>query len=169
MTYVGSPMIYYGDEAGMWGANDPCCRQPMLWPDQSYAPARFLPDGSIRREAEIVAFDHELHQLYRRLIHLRNRHPALQCGDFQTLLVNDEERIYVFSRSCEEEQIIVALNNSPRGVTCTVKDIDGLLDIWNEGESVSMNSSGGASFEIAPFWARLFAARRSSGEQTTAT
>ena len=31
MTYLGAPMIYYGDEAGMWGANDPCCRQPMLW------------------------------------------------------------------------------------------------------------------------------------------
>jgi len=169
MTYVGSPMIYYGDEAGMWGANDPCCRQPMLWPDRPYAPARFLPDGSTRREAEVVAFDHELHQLYRRLIHLRNRHPALQCGDFQTLLVNDEERIYVFSRSCGEEQIIVALNNSPHRVNCCLKGVDGLHDLWTEGASVSVDSSGAASFEIAPFWARLFAARRSDGEQSPAT
>jgi cyclomaltodextrinase / maltogenic alpha-amylase / neopullulanase len=23
MTYVGAPMIYYGTEAGMWGADDP--------------------------------------------------------------------------------------------------------------------------------------------------
>ena len=23
MTYVGAPMIYYGDEVGMWGSNDP--------------------------------------------------------------------------------------------------------------------------------------------------
>jgi cyclomaltodextrinase / maltogenic alpha-amylase / neopullulanase len=30
-TYVGSPMIYYGDEIGMWGADDPCCRMPMAW------------------------------------------------------------------------------------------------------------------------------------------
>jgi cyclomaltodextrinase len=32
-TYVGSPMIYYGAEIGMWGADDPCCRIPMAWHD----------------------------------------------------------------------------------------------------------------------------------------
>lgn len=31
MTYIGAPMIYYGDELGMWGATDPYCRKPMLW------------------------------------------------------------------------------------------------------------------------------------------
>ena len=33
MTYVGAPMIYYGDEVGMWGPDDPSNRKPMLWPD----------------------------------------------------------------------------------------------------------------------------------------
>ena len=28
MTYVGAPMVYYGDEVGMWGSNDPDCRKP---------------------------------------------------------------------------------------------------------------------------------------------
>ena len=27
MTYVGAPMIYYGDEAGMWGPSDPSDRR----------------------------------------------------------------------------------------------------------------------------------------------
>ena len=31
-TYVGAPMMYYGTEAGMWGADDPCDRMPMVWP-----------------------------------------------------------------------------------------------------------------------------------------
>ncbi|RMF06190.1 MAG: glycoside hydrolase family 13 protein, partial [Candidatus Neomarinimicrobiota bacterium] len=31
-TYPGAPYIYYGDEAGMWGADDPDCRKPMVWP-----------------------------------------------------------------------------------------------------------------------------------------
>jgi len=30
MTNVGAPMVYYGDEVGMWGANDPDCRKPMI-------------------------------------------------------------------------------------------------------------------------------------------
>ncbi len=33
MTYVGAPMIYYGDEVGMWGSDDPNNRKPMLWKD----------------------------------------------------------------------------------------------------------------------------------------
>jgi glycosidase len=32
-TYLGSPMIYYGDEIGMWGADDPTDRKPRPWPD----------------------------------------------------------------------------------------------------------------------------------------
>src|SRR5690606_15909435 len=33
MTYVGPPMVYYGTEAGMWGADDPDDRMPMTWPE----------------------------------------------------------------------------------------------------------------------------------------
>ena len=36
MAYVGPPMLYYGTEAGMWGADDPDDRKPMLWADLSY-------------------------------------------------------------------------------------------------------------------------------------
>lgn len=32
-TYIGSPMILYGDELGMWGAADPDNRKQMLWDD----------------------------------------------------------------------------------------------------------------------------------------
>jgi glycosidase len=32
--YEGSPMLYYGEELGMHGADDPDSRKPMPWPDQ---------------------------------------------------------------------------------------------------------------------------------------
>jgi cyclomaltodextrinase / maltogenic alpha-amylase / neopullulanase len=32
-AYVGAPMVYNGDELGMWGADDPDCRKPMPWTD----------------------------------------------------------------------------------------------------------------------------------------
>ena len=38
MTYLGAPMVYYGDEAGMWGGDDPCDRWPMVWEDMTYEP-----------------------------------------------------------------------------------------------------------------------------------
>ena len=49
MTYVGAPTVYYGDEVGMWGANDPDCRKPMVWDDLEYADEVFDPDGIARR------------------------------------------------------------------------------------------------------------------------
>ena len=36
MIYRGAPMIYYGDEVGMWGADDPHDRKPMIWDDLKY-------------------------------------------------------------------------------------------------------------------------------------
>jgi glycosidase len=32
-TYLGAPMIYYGDEVGIYGADDPTDRKPFPWPD----------------------------------------------------------------------------------------------------------------------------------------
>lgn len=112
MTYLGAPMIYYGDEAGMWGANDPCCRKPMVWDDLQYADEVYLPDGRLRPQPDKVAFDHDLHAHYRKLIRLRNQHLALQIGDFRTLVADDRAGVYAFSRNYDGQQVLVALNNS---------------------------------------------------------
>src|SRR5699024_10118098 len=42
-TYTGAPMIYYGTEAGMWGAGDPDDRKPMVWPELDFEPERTDP------------------------------------------------------------------------------------------------------------------------------
>jgi len=111
MTYLGAPMIYYGDEAGMWGANDPCCRKPMVWDDLQYADEAHLPDGHKRGHPDRVAFDHDLHAHYRRLIRLRNENLSLQVGDFCALLTDDKAKICAFSRNYKQQQIVVAINN----------------------------------------------------------
>ena len=35
-TYIGAPHIWNGDEVGMWGADDPDERKPMVWSDLRY-------------------------------------------------------------------------------------------------------------------------------------
>ena len=77
MTYVGAPMVYYGDEVGMWGANDPDDRKPMIWDDIRYEDEVTNPDGSLR-PADKVAVNRQLQQHYRLLIQLRQQLPALQ-------------------------------------------------------------------------------------------
>ena len=120
MTYVGAPMIYYGDEVGMWGANDPCCRKPMVWGDLVYDFERMLPDGRQQDLPQPVTVNHGLFEYYRRLIRIRNEHPALQLGDFTTLIVDDHRRLYGFSRSYGGETVIVVLNSGSEEADCLV-------------------------------------------------
>lgn len=98
MTYVGAPMVYYGDEAGMWGADDPTCRKPMLWKDlEPYE----------KPEENFVMEDHL--DFYRRAMKLRREHAALRRGRFETLRTDDSQDAWVFLREHEEEKLIVAM------------------------------------------------------------
>ncbi|RMH63552.1 MAG: DUF3459 domain-containing protein [Bacteroidetes bacterium] len=111
MTYVGAPMIYYGTEAGMWGADDPDDRMPMVWPDLTYAPAATNPDGTPRPPAT-VAFDSTVYRFYRDVIALRHAYPVLREGGFEVLAAHDTQDVLVFRRGEAEEAVVVALNRS---------------------------------------------------------
>ena len=115
-TFPGAPMVYYGDEAGMWGANDPCCRKPMVWQDMAHEEEAVLPDGSPRPQPDPVAFDSELHNYYRTLIRLRNERPALRIGDFSIILADDRKEMLTFRRGTEDDQVIVAINRGTESV-----------------------------------------------------
>jgi glycosidase len=119
MTYIGAPMIYYGDEAGMWGADDPTCRKPMLWEDlQPYE----------KPDENFVMKDHL--DFYKRAIALRNAHPALRTGSFRTLLVEDDLDVWAFLRADEVEQLIVVLNASETQHDVAISLAEGLPRTW---------------------------------------
>lgn len=99
MTNVGAPMVYYGDEVGMWGANDPDCRKPMIWEDIQY-------------EDSDVSINSDLFDFYKKAISIRRNNVSLNIGDFQTLITNDSENLYAFMRSSAKQKIVVVINNS---------------------------------------------------------
>ncbi len=109
MTYVGAPMIYYGTEAGMWGADDPCDRMPMVWQELSYEPQSHDPLGR-ERQPDSVAFDESLFGFYRAAIHLRQDHPALRRGDLEFVATNDAAQFLAFRRTVPEETLLVGFN-----------------------------------------------------------
>lgn len=111
MTYVGAPMIYYGTEAGMWGADDPDDRMPMVWPELKYEPQAGDPRGR-PRTADPVAFDQELFDYYRQLMALRSEHKALRRGAFEVRATLDEARTFAFARDLDGEHLVVVLNRS---------------------------------------------------------
>lgn len=117
MTYVGAPYIYYGDEAGMWGANDPCSRKPMVWDDLDYQNERLLPDQSFKPDEDEVKFDTEIFNFYRKIISIRNANSALQNGSFTTLMIDNVSNIYAFARQDDYQQVLVVLNKSDQART----------------------------------------------------
>jgi glycosidase len=100
MTYIGLPIIYYGDEVGMEGEMDPDCRKPMIWDKQA-------------QNVGILEF-------YETLISIRKDSEALTKGDFRTWVEDDEQGIFGYIRCSNEQSIGVLFNNSNQnGVVTT--------------------------------------------------
>jgi len=136
MTYEGAPVVYYGDEAGMWGAHDPDDRMPMVWQDMKFAPQTTDPRGKPRRPDD-VNFDPALFGFYKSAIALRNAHPVLATGPVRFLNPNDKDGTLSMLRSGEDEDMVVAINRSDRAHL--VRIADPLLN-WTKPEV--MMSSG---------------------------
>ncbi len=120
MLYVGSPMFFYGDEAGMWGANDPDCRKPMVWHGKKYSAETFNADQT-EHDPDEVKFDQDLFNWYRKFIGLRQRLKPLRLGNYTTLVTDDERKLYAFRRKLGNEEVIVIVNrnSSPSSFTHT--------------------------------------------------
>jgi glycosidase len=111
-TYVGAPHIWNGDEVGMWGADDPDERKPMVWADQRYDDETTHPFGRPRRR-DPVAPDTALHRVYRELIALRREHLRLFVhGSLRWLLTDDGRGLAAYERVSGRERALVAFNVS---------------------------------------------------------
>jgi len=105
MTLRGIPEIYYGDEIGMPGGGDPDNRRdfPGGWIGDSND--AFVQSGRTREQQEIFFY-------VRALLGVRREHEALRGGRLWHLA--SDESSYVFVRESEEEQAVVAFNNSEK-------------------------------------------------------
>ncbi len=112
MTLPGAPMIYYGDEAGMWGGDDPDCRKPMVWPELQYEAETHHPLGK-ERPHDAVNFMRPLFSCYKKLIHIRRENPVLATGDIEFFLIDNNKKVLGFVRQNGREKIWVVLNNNP--------------------------------------------------------
>ena len=90
MTVPGCPAVFYGDEIGLEGGNDPDCRLAMEWEPEKQNRA--------------------LYTLYKTLIGIRRELPSLLRGDFRTCLCDDERNVYAFCRRDGEEESLVVIN-----------------------------------------------------------
>jgi glycosidase len=111
-TYVGAPMIFYGTEAGMWGADDPDDRKPMLWPEFDFEPEAAHPLNK-ERPVDENGFDEKLFSWYKKLGTIRNKHLALRKGKFQELFIENDANVFAFARYLNKHMFcLVAVNRS---------------------------------------------------------
>lgn len=160
MTYVGAPYIYYGDETGMWGANDPDCRKPMVWDDIIYKLEKILPDQPSKEKPDTVKFNIVLHNFYKKIIHIRNEHEELQTGDFIVRSIDDKAEVYIYSRSLERngftKEIIIAINKGKEKqlVSLDTDHKEYYSDLLNRNRKVKV-SGGKILFQVKPMAGRI--------------
>jgi cyclomaltodextrinase len=104
MTWLGAPTIYYGDEAGLTGADtDPQRRRFFPWN---------TPDTALQ-------------DFYKRVIGVRNANPALRDGSISPVLLDNRNRVFGFMRTDARQHVVVAVNGNPatHGVTLALPAI----------------------------------------------
>ncbi|WP_138495098.1 alpha-glycosidase [Paenibacillus pinistramenti] len=104
-TYPGTPCIYYGDEIGMDGEQDPDCRKCMVWEEENQ--------------------DRMLFDFYRRLIEVRKSNPALRTGSLHFLQAEAGGTTLAYERRLGDESLLVLLNNDATIQTIQVAQPDG--------------------------------------------
>jgi cyclomaltodextrinase len=124
-AYPGAPYLYYGTEAGMWGADDPDDRMPMVWEDLKFEPQTLSPGGQPKRNDD-VNFDAPLHAYHREALALRRQHPALQDGSFQLIGAENSSKMFAFARTGTEMVLAVFNRHSdPQTFTFQFGTTDG--------------------------------------------
>lgn len=93
MVYPGAPVIYYGEELGMHGGKDPDNRRCFPW-------------SKVR--------SNELWPFFKRMIQIRQGHPALRGGSMRTVMRHNDFRLFAFWREGQGEHLLVVMNSGEK-------------------------------------------------------
>jgi oligo-1,6-glucosidase len=102
----------------------------------------------INAEAAVADPDSVFHH-YRRLIDLRHAEPAVALGDF-TMLLEDDERVYAFTRRLEDTELLVIANFSGEDA------VAGVDPAWLDAELVLGNLPDAPDLTLRPWEARVY-------------
>lgn len=113
MTFLGVPMVFYGDEKGLVGIKEHEYRRPMSWDKEEGA---------------------EIYSFYQDIIKLRRNKDTLKYGDYKTIMAERNSGVYAFKRCHDDEETYVILNRSEESIA-----IDNVIGDTNYNIDLSSN------------------------------
>lgn len=147
-TLPGAPTIYYGDEVGMTGNDDPDDRRTYPWLDKGGTP------------------DMEMFTHYQAIAALRKANPVLTDGDFRVLFADDAADAVAYGRKTTEQAAVVVINRKAEPQTVIVPvsgfvpdgvEFSPLYGVGNSGSAPVTSTSGVIAVELAAQSAWLLA------------
>ena len=136
-AFPGSPTVYYGDEAGMEGFEDPFNRRTFPWG---------------REDSELLGW-------FTRLGHLRQELPSLRRGDIQYRAACGH--LLAFTRTWEEETVLAAFNTGDSPAELRLEDNERIELLL--GSARFQISSHGHVLTLPPRTGSLLKLTRSEG------
>jgi alpha-glucosidase len=124
--YVGTPCIYYGDEIGLEGGEDPDNRRPFPW--------------------DPLSWRSDVRDAVRALAHLRRRHRALAVGRYRSLIAAGD--VHAFGRVDGLEAVVVVVHRSGGTVNVPVWRLGGQLR-WRDALSGEVLRAEGGVLRVA--------------------
>ncbi len=151
LTSPGVPLVYYGDEIGIEGGNDPDCRRCMEWNEKKW--------------------DTSLLQTYQRLIAFRKDRPWLNDGAWNTLVADPKTNVYMYERTNErmlgglpleeeKDRALVIINPERFPVQCTVPSLEVEGEYWDVVTQQATVLKSGALISLPPYSAQVFIEKR---------
>jgi glycosidase len=107
-TSIGAPQIFNGEEMGMWGADDPFNRKPLMWKEFRFDPEtrNYFQQGVPQFDS--VAFNEEQYNWYQKLIRIRKSNAVLSNGDCTFFL--EEGKKLAYKRKNGEGELLIYFN-----------------------------------------------------------
>ncbi len=145
-TSIGAPQIYNGEEMGMWGADDPNCRKPLMWKGIKFDPETRTNIQPGPKTYDQVSFNQSQFDLYKKLIGIRKNNPVLSTGDITFLAAEGKKLAYKRSDSKDEIIVIFNLETTSQGFALPPKSnwIDLLTNKKITGNSIVLKTISAA-------------------------
>jgi len=130
-TVPGAPTVYYGDEIGMTGDDDPDDRRTYPWADMGGSP-------------DSAMFVH-----YQTLNLLRATNTVLTSGDFVMLLADDTSGVVAYGRKTNNQAAVVIINRSSATQPVVIPVSGYLPDGISLNKAYEVGSSGAGSVSVS--------------------